>query len=152
MRCWTILSRGKSREFLTEAKVVELIAYQVDALLKPVVGQRMFSPSLTRVEEQKIDECYQAFQQNVSNPPSLPELARSSGLSIYRLKNGFRQRYGDSPFRLITELRMLRAKELLEQGELNVSEVAMEVGYTSLGTFSNTFHARFGLRPSSYKN
>jgi transcriptional regulator GlxA family with amidase domain len=128
------------------------MAYQIDALLNPEVVQRRFSPPLTKAEEGKIDGCYEALQQNLSNPPSLLELAKSSGLSVYRLKNGFRQRYGDSPFRLLTELRMLRAKELLEKGEVNVSEVAIEVGYTSLGTFSNTFYARFGVRPSSYKS
>lgn len=152
--CYALLEnpfKGKSREFYTEAKVIELIAYQVDALLKPEVVQDKFYQPLTKVEEEKIDQCYHALQQNLGNPPSPLELAKSCGLSVYRLKNGFRQRYGDTPFRLLTELRMLRAKELLEEGELNVSEVALEVGYTSLGTFSNTFCERFGLRPSAYK-
>jgi AraC-like DNA-binding protein len=46
---------------------------------------------------------------------------------------------------------MLKAKELLEKGAHNVSEVAVEVGYASLGSFSNAFFERFGLRPSAYR-
>ena len=152
--CYALLEnpfKGKSREFFTEAKAIELIAYQIDALLKPELVEYKSYPPLTIEEAQKIDTCYQALQQNLGSPPSPMELARGCGLSVYRLKNGFRQRYGDTPFRLLTELRMLRAKELLEGGELNVSEVALEVGYTSLGTFSNTFYERFKRRPSAFK-
>lgn len=152
--CYALLDnpfKGKSREFYTEAKVMELIAYQVDALLNPEATAKRIAPPLTPQEEQKIDHCYRMLQQSLSDPPSLLELAKTSGMSVYRLKNGFRQRYGDTPFRLLTELRMLRAKEMLEAGVWNVSEVALEVGYISLGTFSNTFHERFGLRPSAIK-
>lgn len=138
---------GKSREFFIEAKVIELIAYQLDALSKPVTGSVMLSPPLTRAEEEKIDACYYDLERHLSNPPSILELARKYNISVYRLKNAFRFRYGDTPFKVLTELRMLKAKQLLEKGELNVSEVAIEVGYNSLGTFSNTFQERFGIRP-----
>jgi AraC-like DNA-binding protein len=142
---------GKSREFYTEAKAIELIAYQVDALLRPGGAFQPIQPPLTQQEEQKIDACYEQLQNHLSMPPSLLELAKQCGLSVYRLKNGFRARYGDTPFRILTELRMLQAKSLLEKGELNVSEIAFEVGYQSLGTFSNTFYERFGTRPSTYR-
>lgn len=143
--------KGKSGEFYTEAKVIELIAHQVDALLMHHSEQNLLSPPLTIQEEEKIDLCYQQLQKNLSQPPSLLELAKGSGFSVYRLKSGFRQRYGETPFRLLTEMRMLKAKELLEIGKQNVSEVVFEVGYTSVGTFSNAFFDRFGLRPSAYK-
>jgi AraC-like DNA-binding protein len=143
--------KGKSREFYIEAKVMELIAYHVDTLLHPGVNLSAVYPPLSKWEEKQIDQCYRQLQKNVSHPPSLLELAKGSGLSVYRLKNGFRARYGDTPFQILTELRMLHAKALLEKGELNVSEIALEAGYSSLGTFSNTFFERFGLRPSAYK-
>jgi AraC-like DNA-binding protein len=152
--CYSLINNpftSKSREFYTEAKVFELIAHQVDTLLTPSKESIMLSPPLTKIEEERIDYCYEQLQKDLNQPPSLLELAKGSGLSVYRMKNGFRQRYGDTPFRLLTEIRMIKAKELLEKGNQNVSEVAMEVGYSSLGTFSNAFFERFGLRPSSYK-
>jgi AraC-like DNA-binding protein len=152
--CYSLINNpftSKSREFYTEAKVFELIAHQVDTLLTPSKESIMLSPPLSKIEEEKIDYCYEQLQKDLNQPPSLLELAKGSGLSVYRMKNGFRQRYGDTPFRLLTEMRMIKAKELLEKGNQNVSEVAMEVGYSSLGTFSNAFFERFGLRPSSYK-
>jgi AraC-like DNA-binding protein len=91
------------------------------------------------------------MENNLSNPPSLIKLAKESGLSVYRLKNGLRIRYGNTPFKLLTEMRMLKAKELLLRGEANIGEVAQEVGYSSVGSFSNTFFERFGVRPSTYK-
>lgn len=152
--CHTLINNpftGKSREFYTEAKVIELIAHQVDAILKPEIASDNLLRPFTTEEEEKLAFCYEALQVNLSSPPSLLELAKKGGLSVYRLKNGFRQKYGDTPYRLLTELRMLKSKELLEKGTYNVSEVAMEVGYSSLGTFSNAFFEKFGLRPSAYK-
>jgi AraC-like DNA-binding protein len=143
--------KGKGGEFYTEAKVIELIAHQVDALLKLDGSRAQPSPPLTKAEEKQITYCYQQLQMDLSQPPSLLELAKTTGLSVYRLKSGFQQMYGNTPVRLLTELRMLKAKELLEKGAHNVSEVAVEVGYASLGSFSNAFFERFGFRPSAYR-
>jgi AraC-like DNA-binding protein len=142
--------KGKSGEFYTEAKVIELLAHQVDVLLKANDEQVTPISSLNNKEIEKIDFCYRELQEDLSQPPSVIELAKRSGLSVYRLKNGLRQRYGHSVSGLLTELRMLKARELLEKGKHNVSEVATEVGYSSLGTFSNAFSEKFGRRPSTY--
>jgi AraC-like DNA-binding protein len=143
--------RGKSREFFLEAKVFELIAHLTEALLRSGIEKPHSSRSLTKWEEDCVDHCYRQMESSLSNPPSLIKLAKETGLSVYRLKNGLRARYGNTPFKLLTEMRMLKAKELLVSGECNISEVAHAVGYSSIGSFSNTFFERFGTRPSTYK-
>lgn len=152
--CHTLIRNpfsGKSRAFYTEAKVMELMAHLLDVLVKPPLHDQVMTPPLTPLEMEKVRLCYEELQQHLADPPSLLEMAKRAGLSVYRLKNGFVLQYGDTPYRLLTEMRMLRAKELLENQAFNVSEVAMEVGYTSLGSFSNAFFEKFGLRPSAYK-
>ena len=58
-------------------------------------------------------------------PPSLPELARAVGLNEFKLKAGFRSYFGTSAFGYLREQRMIRARELLVQRDLNVAEVAV---------------------------
>jgi AraC-like DNA-binding protein len=142
---------GKSAEFYREAKVIELIAYQIDELIKPVKELHSTGVKLTAKEETLMEYCYQMLLSSLENPPSLIELAREINMSDYRLKNGFRQKYGLSPYRFVVEHRMLKAKELLIREDMTVSEVAMAVGFTSLGSFSNSFYEKFGIRPSELK-
>ncbi len=54
----------------------------------------------------------------------------------------------DTPTDLIREFRLCRAKEMLEQKSGNVSEIALEVGYSSLSYFTRSFKAAFGVLPS----
>ncbi|MBD0260418.1 MAG: helix-turn-helix transcriptional regulator, partial [Cytophagales bacterium] len=139
---------GKSRQFYREAKVIELLAYQIDQISKSVQGQGSTGLKLTAEEETRIEYCREVLLASLANPPSLIALAKQIGMSDYRLKNGFRQKYGETPYRFIADQRMFKARQLLLGRVLSVSEVAAAVGYTSLGTFSNSFYEKFGIRPS----
>jgi AraC-like DNA-binding protein len=152
--CYSLLNnsfKGKSKEFYMEAKVIELIAHQLDSLASSEPSQKEQRIALSGAEEKKVEEAYLLLKERLANPPSLIELAKKVGLSVYRLKNGLRQQYGDTPSRILTELRLSKAKSLLEEGELNVQQVAQEIGYLSLGSFSNAFAERYGFRPSAIK-
>ncbi len=139
---------GRSRQFYREAKVIELLAYQIDQLSKSVPGQGSTGLKLTAEEETRIAYCREVLLASLANPPSLIALAKQIGMSDYRLKNAFRQKYGETPYRFIADQRMFKARQLLLERLLSVSEVAAAVGYTSLGTFSNSFYEKFGIRPS----
>jgi AraC-like DNA-binding protein len=139
---------GRSRQFYREAKVIELLAYQIDQLSKSVQGQGSSGLKLTAEEETRIEYCREVLLASLTNPPSLIALAKRIGMSDYRLKNGFRQKYGETPYRFIADQRMFKARQLLLKRVMSVSEVAAAVGYTSLGTFSNSFYDKFGIRPS----
>lgn len=139
---------GRSRQFYREAKVIELIAYQVDRLTKAIQELDSAGVKLTPKEEKLIEYCQQLLLSSLENPPSLIELSKEIGMSSYRLKNGFRQMYGVTPNRFIVDQRMIMARQLLLKKELTVSQVASAVGFASLGTFSNTFYEKFGIRPS----
>lgn len=142
---------GKSREFYREAKVIELIAHQIDELIKSPEEIAATGYTLTKKEEILLERSHHLLLQNLVNPPSLIELAREIGMSDYKLKNAFRQKYGQTPYRFVAEKRMIVAKELLAKGQMNVSEVAAAVGFNSLGSFSNSFYERYGVRPSELK-
>jgi AraC-like DNA-binding protein len=82
---------------------------------------------------------------------TLERAAREASLSPFHFQRTFARVFGESPHEFVTRLRLERAKDLLAAGDLPVTEVCLEVGYTSLGTFSSRFAARIGLSPSEYR-
>ena len=63
----------------------------------------------------------------------------------------FKEAFGETPYYYLMSRRIERAKALLRRGDLSVTEVCMEVGCTSLGSFSSRFSELVGESPSSYR-
>jgi hypothetical protein len=59
--------------------------------------------------------------------------------------------FGQTPHQFRIDARLERAKRLLASGERSVTDVCMEVGFTSLGSFSGSFARRVGVAPSLYR-
>lgn len=63
----------------------------------------------------------------------------------------FRAAYSETPYSYLMGRRIERAKELLRQGKMSITEVCMAVGCTSLGSFSARFAELVGETPSEYR-
>ena len=77
-------------------------------------------------------------------PLDVAELARAALMSTAHFSRQFRATYGETPYGYLMTRRIERAKALLRVGELSVTEVCLEVGCTSLGSFSARFTAAGG--------
>ena len=97
---------------------------------------------------ERIREARFILEQEMAAPPTLMELSRRVGLNDYKLKRGFRQAYGTTVHRTLTELRMNHARRLLEDRDITVSDAALQVGYGNIGDFGQAFKLRFGILPS----
>ncbi|OQD52352.1 AraC family transcriptional regulator [Streptomyces phaeoluteigriseus] len=78
-------------------------------------------------------------------------LARTALMSPGHFQRSFREAYGETPYGYLMTRRIERAKTLLRRGDLTVTEVCMEVGCTSLGSFSARFTELVGETPSAYR-
>src|SRR5215467_2627933 len=67
--------------------------------------------------------------------------AREACLSPFHFHRLFRATFGETPHDFLTSLRMSRARRLLASGQMSVTEVCLEVGYSSLGSFSTKFQS-----------
>jgi AraC-like DNA-binding protein len=85
--------------------------------------------------------------------PKLPlrEIARAAALSPYHFIRLFKAAFGETPHQVRIAARLDRARDLLSLGEQSVTEIAIEVGFSSLGTFSHLFACRVGSSPSAYR-
>jgi AraC-like DNA-binding protein len=84
---------------------------------------------------------------------SLPvqEIAREAGMSPFHFIRQFETLFGVTPHQMRIRARLEWAKILLAAGEKSVTEVCMEVGMSSLGSFSDLFLRRVGTAPSAYQ-
>jgi AraC-like DNA-binding protein len=84
-----------------------------------------------------------------TQPLDLDELARTANFSRYHFLRAFRRLFHATPHEYLT--RVERAKELLADSELTVTEICFEIGFESLGSFSTLFHKIVGWSPSIYR-
>jgi AraC-like DNA-binding protein len=103
-----------------------------------------------RTARQLADKTRAILAENLEEPPSLQELARRVGCSPFHLSRLFTQATGQTITRYVRQLRLERAAELLESGRFNVTETALEVGYSSLSHFSKAFAEHFGHCPCRF--
>lgn len=82
---------------------------------------------------------------------SISALAKEAKLSPHHFIRLFQAVFGETPHQFRIRARLERAKVLLAGGSMSVTEVCMEVGFTSLGSFSDLFARRVGAPPSAYR-
>jgi AraC-like DNA-binding protein len=89
--------------------------------------------------------------ENLDKRITIEALARQFLMNTTTLKDGFKALYGTSIAAHIKEHRMEKAAWLLQEGELAVSEIAKQVGYTSQSKFSAAFSREYGVLPVEYR-
>jgi AraC-like DNA-binding protein len=86
-----------------------------------------------------------------ARPLGVSELARAALMSPGHFSRQFRAAYGETPYAYLMTRRIERAKALLRRGDLSVTEVCLDVGCTSLGSFSARFTEIVGETPTAYR-
>jgi len=98
----------------------------------------------------KIKKAKEIIIQNMAEPPGLEELAEQVGLSLKRLKMGFKQIYGDTVYGFLFDYKMDYARQLLDSGSYNVNEVGLKIGYSTGSHFIAAFKKKFATTPKKY--
>src|SRR4029078_12249062 len=78
--------------------------------------------------------------------------ARTALMSTAHFSRQFRAAYGETPYSYLMTRRIARAQALLRRGDMSVTEVCMDVGCTSLGSFSARFTQLAGETPTAYRS
>ncbi len=91
-----------------------------------------------------IDACF-------DQPIDLDEIAERAYFSRYHFLRSFRRAFDITPHQYLTRRRIERAKELLSSSDLPVTEICLQVGFQSLGSFSSLFQRHVGHSPNRYR-
>ena len=90
------------------------------------------------------------IERNLADRISLDQLAEEANLSKYHFSRLFSRHTGMPPLQFASSMRIQRAKELLRSGELSISDICTEVGFTDSGTFEKQFKKHVGITPTAY--
>ena len=91
------------------------------------------------------------MDRDYAEPLDLEAIAQTAGYSRFHFIRAFRDAYGRTPGDYLSARRIERARELLRNANLTVTEVCLLVGCSSLGSFSTRFKAEVGVSPSEYR-
>lgn len=127
------------------AKIIEFVSL---TLLEP--SGNSFCHRKERLALERIDAAKKSLSHHLENPFSLAQCAREVGCSEAYLSRTFSKYTGMTMTRYLRNLRLERAAELLSGGKYNVTEAAMEVGYSSLSHFSKAFAEMFNVCPCAF--
>ena len=168
---------NKDKKYYTDGKISpsmsivlnQLLNYNLNSSIKNLYfkgkAYELLSLYFNRNEDADIEQCpFLVDESNVikirkakdiiisrmAEPPSLQELADEIGLSLKKLKEGFKQIYGDSVYSFLFDYKMEEARRLLESGDHNVNEVGLKVGYSTSSHFIAAFKKKYGTTPKKY--
>jgi AraC family transcriptional regulator len=103
-----------------------------------------------RLAAERVARAKSVLLENLAEPLSLEELGRRVACSHFYLSRTFTQETGLTITQWLRRARLERAAELLRSGRCNVTEAALDVGYSSLSHFSAAFHEMYGCCPGLY--
>jgi len=131
-----------------ESKVLDIIYTEFTNLSNAMEVDK--KNTLIKFSKQDREAIYYAREiliNNLANPPSMKELAKTVAINDLKLKVGFNKFFNETPYGVSLENRLQKAKTLLETSDLNAAEIAKEVGYKYNSNFTKAFIKRFGIRP-----
>lgn len=91
------------------------------------------------------------IQDNLENPPAVPEIARQIGTHEKRLRQIFRKHFGMTLSTFIREERIRIASQLLRETDMAVHKIAEQVGFCNARNLATAFRERLGASPTEYR-
>jgi len=114
-------------------------------------GSLLPARSSTDVLDLSIQKLMKTIQLRAADDLSLADLARELGVSKYHLSYRFKKAVGVTFRSYVLRARIERAKGLLQDGRVSVTDVAFMVGFSDLARFDKLFKRHMGLTPSAYR-
>ena len=134
--------QGDGAALLGMAKAMELLWLFARACDQPGRAR------INGLDCRAIQKAQAVLEAKMADPPSLAELSSRVGMSLSKFKRVFPAVAGMTPFGYLRRIRMERALFLMQMNDANVTEAALEVGYSSLSQFTRAFTRQFGFKPS----
>lgn len=112
---------------------------------------RKFSIQLPTTDDQRLNHIIDDLRNKLSENLTLEGTAKESGMSVRSLTRLFQAKLHITFIQYVKMLRIIRAMELIKDTDLNMTEIAYEIGYSNISAFSNNFLQLTNMRPSDFK-
>jgi AraC-like DNA-binding protein len=116
----------------------------------PAADGEFFCQRQKRLNHERVQKVIAILKENLAAPPSLEVIGRRVGCSQFHLSRIFSEQMGCGIFQHLRVLRMERAEALLRESDLTITQIALEVGYSSPSHFTTTFRNTYACCPGLY--
>lgn len=143
--------QGGLKKLFLQSKAIELLALQCEQM---ETVQATGTPLRNKITRQDVEKLYYARDlvlQHIQQPLSLEELSRKAGLNEFKLKSGFKAIFDNTVFGYLNDHRLELARKLIVDGDLPMSHIAEQAGYSSPQHFSTAFRKKFGVSPGKVR-
>lgn len=112
---------------------------------------KKFSIQLPTTEDQRLQAIVGQLRGRLNENLTLEGIAKQYGISVRSLTRLFQAKLHITFIQYVKMLRIIRAMELIRDTDLNMTEIAYEIGYSNISAFSNNFHQLTNMRPTEFK-
>ncbi|MDL2301803.1 AraC family transcriptional regulator [Lachnospiraceae bacterium OttesenSCG-928-D06] len=139
------------RYFMLKSYLMQMILIVIREQYAPVKNSTGYSFESVN-KKYVVEQIVNYFEDHYNEKISLDQIAENMYLSPFYISKIFKSETGDTPIRHLINIRLERAKQILEEGQGNsIQEVALSVGYDDAYHFSKLFKKRYGMSPSQIK-
>ncbi|GAA0528330.1 AraC-like DNA-binding protein [Chitinophaga japonensis] len=139
---------GVLKHIFLQSKALELLLFSSDQFMQNDTDERYGCRFLTHMEDrEKIEKARSILLEQLDSPITIRDLARRVAMNECYLKKGFKAMYGTTIYDYFQKERMEKAKSLLYEKGMSVSDVAILMGYSCISHFSTAFKKHTGLKP-----
>ncbi|RAJ00358.1 AraC-like DNA-binding protein [Chitinophaga skermanii] len=138
---------GGLKKLFLQSKALELLALQCEQ----VETTKPSREGLSKQDIEKIHFAKEILLLNAREPLSLTELARKAGINEFKLKKGFKEVFNNTVFGYLSDYRMEQAGILVTLKDRSLTDIADELGYSSLQHFSLAFRKKYGVSPVKFR-
>lgn len=128
------------------SKSIEMLVLQAESFNKMLHSGVRYAKK--DYDKERILYARDYLLQHIECPPTLTELSRIAGINEYKLKRGFKETFSQTVFEYLSDVRLEIARNDLLDKRKAITEIAFELGYSSLQHFSAAFKKKFGVAPS----
>ncbi|RKN75120.1 helix-turn-helix domain-containing protein [Ulvibacterium marinum] len=140
---------GFTRSVFLEGKAYEILAHHLRQYLDDLTDPDK-RKILRQATVEKIEKAANIIEEELESMDNIIALARRVGLNQNTLQNGFKHLYGMSVNQYIRNARIEMAKNLMENTDLNITEITYKIGINSRSYFSKLFKNRYAMTPTQY--
>jgi AraC-like DNA-binding protein len=145
---YTCPYHGIYRRLFLKNKCTELIIRQLYDISQKECPKR--DSGIPTGDIERIYEARKILTGNLDNPPTLQELGRQVGINTNKLSRGFRQLFGTTVHALLRQERLNRARMLLEEDRLSITEISHQLGFSDASHFVREFSRQYGTTPGRF--
>ncbi|MDB4293417.1 AraC family transcriptional regulator, partial [Maribacter sp.] len=148
----SVAQKGMVRNLFINGLVHMILALEIQQHREDMKNVENKTGSLTTSEMEDIKEISEFIRNYPEIQYSLKYLSRKSGLSPFKLQEGFKILHNRTVTDFIRNERVETAEKLIRTSELNISEIVYTVGLTSRSYFSKIFKEKYNCSPKYYQN